>query len=81
MPRFSRRDGRLVLSFSDTPIEGDRLVHAGSISALVAEDIAPSLDSALIDAASKDGRTYLVLRRAPKTGSLRGRRGRSTSTA
>lgn len=63
MPRFSRRAGRLGLAFATTPADGDRLVRAGRVSALVAADAVATLDAALIDVRTKDGQTYLVAHR------------------
>ena len=80
LPRFTRRKGRLALGFTTTPADGDRLVRAGRISALVADDAAATLDAALIDIRMKDGQTYLVSRpqrKAPPAGSA----SRSAGTA
>jgi hypothetical protein len=81
MPRFSRRAGKLVLKFVESPSEGDRLIHGGRISVLVAEDAVVRLESAFIDAKSKEGRTYLVVRKssrdeahAPRASRASGRR-------
>jgi Fe-S cluster assembly iron-binding protein IscA len=60
--RFVRNAGRLGVTFTPAPENGDRVVDAGGMSLFVAPDIADRLDQSVVDARREDGRTLLVAR-------------------
>ncbi len=73
VPRFIRRAGRLVLTFTRGPESGDRVVDSGRVSTLVASSAADLLDDATIDVKQAGDRSMLVVKRrrgpedAPRT--------------
>lgn len=68
--RFVSKEGRVGMTFSMKPVNGDREIDAESIKVYVASEIAPTLDESVIDAREEDGKAALVLRKqttaAPK---------------
>ncbi len=62
-PRFARGGAaRVGVTFVDGPEPDDRVVDGTQIPVYVAADIADALDSSVVDARSKEGKTVLVLR-------------------
>lgn len=71
--RFVSKEGRVGVTFSLNPMDGDRVVEGDEIKVFVAPEIAPALDESIIDARDEDGKTALVMRKqaapAPKVAS------------
>jgi Fe-S cluster assembly iron-binding protein IscA len=62
--RLSRRDGRLVLEFTDHPEAEDRVSAEGGVQLLLDPAVATDLDGALVDVREQDGKERLVLLRS-----------------
>ena len=61
--RFVSKEGRVGMTFSLKPMNGDREIDAEAIKVYVAPEIAPTLDESVIDAREEDGKAALVLRK------------------
>lgn len=61
--RFVSKEGRVGVTFSQTPQEGDRVVDGQEIRVFVAPEIATALDASIIDARDEEGQTSLVMRK------------------
>jgi Fe-S cluster assembly iron-binding protein IscA len=70
--RIVRGSAGLGLAFAKKPAGDDLVVPASRVPVCVAAEVAPSLDGRIIDAATREGRTNLVVRSpkstAPDTG-------------
>jgi Fe-S cluster assembly iron-binding protein IscA len=82
IPRFIRRAGRLVLTWSRGPETGDRIVDGDRVQTLVAPSAADLLDGKTIDVKATDGRAMLVVRRgeARRGGAVAGTANRANAT-
>jgi Fe-S cluster assembly iron-binding protein IscA len=61
--RFVSKEGRVGVTFSLNPMDGDRVVDGQEIKVFVAPEIATALDESIIDARDEEGRTALVMRK------------------
>jgi Fe-S cluster assembly iron-binding protein IscA len=62
--RLSRREGKLVLDFTDRPGADDRVSAEGGLQLLLDPAVAADLDGALVDVREQDGKERLVLLRS-----------------
>ena len=60
--RLVDRNGRVGLTFAERPERGDQLVPRRGLDIYLEPRVANRLDGSLIDARTKDGRTWLVTR-------------------
>ena len=71
--RFVSKEGRVGVTFSLNPANGDREIDAETIKVYVAPEIASTLEQSVIDTREEDGKASLVLRKqaaaAPKVAS------------
>ena len=67
-PRLFRNEGRLGLSFVETPAQHDALIEDAEMPILVAPDVVQAFGAGTIDVRSRDGHNELVLRRPPAPG-------------
>ena len=65
--QFTSKEGRVGMTFSLAPMDGDRVVDNESIKVFVAADIATALDQSIIDVRDEDGRTSLIMRKQAAT--------------
>ncbi len=61
--RLVPNEGRVRLTFVQTPKEGDRLTQSDPIRVFVAPEVAGTLDHATIDVRENAGKNVLVFRR------------------
>lgn len=68
--RFVSKGGHVGVTFSLTPMDGDRVVNGKEIKVFVAPEISAAMDESIVDAREEDGRTALVMRKqaAPTAG-------------
>jgi len=61
--RFVSKDGRVGVTFSLVPMDGDRVVDGQQIEVFVAAEIAAALDESVIDARDENGQVSLIMRK------------------
>ena len=63
--RLSRREGKLVLDFTDKPADDDHVAAEGEVRVLLDSAVADDLKETYLDVQERDGAEALVLRRSP----------------
>jgi Fe-S cluster assembly iron-binding protein IscA len=61
--RFVRNGAKVALRFAPAPEKGDRVVRRDGLAVYLAPEVVEKFDRSIVDARTREARTWLVLRK------------------